>query len=71
MSTVISEIVELSMHADMSQPAFSIYQALDAGEYWHSDDDRDVFPWDKWTRPELERILYEIDDGAKGLSKYV
>ncbi|MBV4473428.1 hypothetical protein N8H74_04800 [Pseudomonas sp. B2M1-30] len=69
MNTVISDIVDLSMHADMPLPAFSIYQAFDAGEYWHSDDDRDVFPWEKWTRPELERILREVDDGANGLSK--
>ncbi|SFP04617.1 hypothetical protein [Pseudomonas sp. NFPP28] len=69
MNTFISDIIDLSMHADMPQPAFSIYQAFDAGEYWHTGDDRDVFPWDKWSRPELERILCEIDDGANGLSK--
>lgn len=69
MNTVISDIIDLSMHADMPQPAFSIYQAFDAGEYWHTGDDRDVFSWEKWSRPELERILCEIDDGANGLSK--
>ncbi|WP_025112105.1 hypothetical protein [Pseudomonas sp. H1h] len=69
MNTVISDIVDLSMHADIPQPAFSIYQAFDAGEHWHSDDDQDVFPWEKWTRPELERILCEVDDGANGFSK--
>lgn len=69
MNIVIGDIVDLSMHTDMPQPAFSIYQAFDAGEYWHSDDDRDVFPWEKWTRPELERILCEVDDGVRGLSK--
>ena len=71
MNTFISDIIDLSMHADMPKPAFSIYQAFDAGEYWHTGDDRDVFPWEKWTRPELERILCEIDDGANGLSKWV
>ncbi|HWH89282.1 MAG TPA: hypothetical protein VNV36_21245 [Pseudomonas sp.] len=69
MNTVISDIINLSMHADMPQPAFSIYQAFDAGEYWHTGDDRDVFPWEKWSRPELERILCEIDHGANELSK--
>lgn len=69
MNIVISDIVDLSMHADMPQPAFSIYQAFDAGEYWHSGDDRYVFPWEKWTRPELEIILWEVNDGATGLSK--
>lgn len=67
MNTVVSDIVGLSMHADMPQPAFSIFPAFDAGEYWRSDDDRDVFPLERWTRPELERVLWEIDDGANGL----
>jgi hypothetical protein len=69
MNIVISDIVDLSLHADMPQPAFSIYQAFDAGEYWHSGDDRNVFPWEKWTRPELDRILCEVNGGATGLSK--
>jgi hypothetical protein len=68
MNIVISDIVDLAMHAEMPQPAFSIYQAFDAGEYWHSGDQRDVFPWENWTRPELERILGGIDDRALGLS---
>ncbi|MBI6856124.1 hypothetical protein YA0002_25505 [Pseudomonas cichorii] len=69
MNIVISDIVDLSMHAEMPQPAFSIYQAFDAGEYWHSNDKQYVFPWEKWTRPELERILCEVNEGATGLSK--
>lgn len=69
MNIVISDIVDLSLHADMPQPAFSIYQAFDAGEYWHSGDDRNVFPWEKWTRPELDRILCEVNGGATGFSK--
>ncbi|AUO22392.1 hypothetical protein [Pseudomonas sp. NC02] len=69
MNIVSSYIGDLCMHVEVPQPAFSIYQAFDAGEYWHSGDDRDIFPWEKWTRPELERILCEINDGATGLSK--
>ena len=69
MNIVISDFVDFSMHAEMPQPAFSIYQAFDAGEYLHSDDDRDVCPWEKWTRPDLKRILREVDDGESGLSK--
>lgn len=60
MNIVISDIVDLSLYAEMPEPAFSIYQAFDAGEYWHSGDDREVFPWERWTRPELERILREV-----------
>lgn len=69
MNIVISDIVDFSMHAEIPEPAFSIYQAFDAGEYWHSCEQRNVFPWEKWTRPELERILCGIDEGAPGLSK--
>ncbi|WP_397452056.1 hypothetical protein [Pseudomonas sp. NA-150] len=69
MNIVSSDIVDLSMHAEMPEPAFSIYRAFDAGEYWHSGDTEDVFPWEKWTRPELETILRGIDDGVPGLAR--
>ncbi|MCP2227358.1 MAG: hypothetical protein Q7U27_14955 [Pseudomonas sp.] len=69
MNIVFSDIVDLSLHAEMPEPAFSIYLAFDSGEYWHSGDQRDVFPWEKWTRPELERILCGINEGASGFSK--
>lgn len=64
MNTLFSDMVDLSLHADMPEPAFSIYLAFDAGEYRHPGDGQDELPWEKWTRPALERILHEADDGA-------
>lgn len=64
MNTLFSDMVDLSLHADMPEPAFSIYLAFDAGEYRHPGDGQDELPWEKWTRPALERILHEADEGA-------
>ena len=44
----------------LSEPAYSIYLAFDAGEYFHKNDDRSIDPEFKYTRPEIERILSEI-----------
>ncbi|MCX4217518.1 hypothetical protein MKZ87_07690 [Pseudomonas sp. MCal1] len=64
MNILFSDIVDLSMHADMPEPAFSIYLAFDAGEYWHRGDTKDECPWEKWTRPDIERILREVGSSA-------
>ncbi|WP_260620562.1 hypothetical protein [Pseudomonas protegens] len=64
MNTLFSDMVDLSLNADMPEPAFSIYLAFDAGEYRHPGDGQDERPWEKWTRPALERILREADEGA-------
>ena len=66
MNTLFSDIVDLSLNADMPEPAFSIYLAFDAGEYGHSGDAQDVLPWEQWTRPELERILRDLGAGEAG-----
>lgn len=57
MNALINPIVDVSMHAEMPQPAFDIYQAFDVGEYLHTGDAQDVCPWEKHTRPGLENIL--------------
>lgn len=44
----------------LSEPAYSIYLAFDAGEYFHKNDDRNIAPEFKYTKPEIERILSEI-----------
>ncbi len=61
MNILSRDIVDLGMHEDMPEPAFSIYRAFDAGEHWHTGDTRDVSPWERWTRPELERILHALN----------
>lgn len=61
MNGLIGAIVDLSLRGHMPEPAFSIYQAFDAGEYCHHGDPREVCPWEKYTRPELERILAAVE----------
>jgi hypothetical protein len=62
MNSLFSDIVDLGVREEMPEPAFSIYLAFDAGEHWHTGDTRDVLPWERWTRPELERILGALGD---------
>lgn len=44
---------------NIPEPAFSIYQAFDEGEYHHAGDAREVDPVDKYTRPMVNQILRE------------
>jgi hypothetical protein len=39
---------------ELPEPAYSIYQAFDAGEYDHGNGDDSV---EKYTKPEIDRIL--------------
>lgn len=43
--------------------------AFDAQEYWPIGDAKDVFPWEKWTLPELERILGKFEKGERELAQ--
>jgi hypothetical protein len=45
---------------DLPQPADAIYLAFDQGEYHHPGDDSSVDAAEKYTKPELVRILSEI-----------
>lgn len=45
---------------DLPQPADAIYLAFDQGEYHHPGDDSSVNPAEKYTKPELVRILSEL-----------
>jgi hypothetical protein len=44
---------------ELPEPAFSIYLAFDRGEYRASYDRADDIPFEKYTRPEIEKILTE------------
>ncbi|CAI8772436.1 Mitotic-spindle organizing protein 1 [Pseudomonas brassicacearum] len=68
MNALFVAIVDVSMHAPMPEPAFSIYRAFDTGEYTHSGDFTDVCPWEKYTRPEIERILHSTGRGLPTLA---
>jgi hypothetical protein len=43
----------------LDDPAYSVYLAFDAGEYYRKDDDRSIEPDIKYTKPELEKIVSE------------
>lgn len=66
MNLLFSDIVNLGMDAEMPEPAFSIYLAFDSGEHWHTGDNKEVVPWEKWTRPELVQILDRLSGGLSG-----
>lgn len=68
MNALFVAVVDVSMHSPMPEPAFSIYRAFDAGEYTHSGDSTDVCPRDKYTRPEIERILHSTGRGLPTLA---
>lgn len=57
MNGLMSVIVELALEAPTPEPALSIYQAFDTGEYLHLDDAPDIVPWEKYTLPALLEIL--------------
>ena len=42
---------------ELPQPAFNIYEAVDAGEYHHAGDSDQVDPVEKYTMPLLQAIL--------------
>jgi hypothetical protein len=43
--------------------------AFDAQEYWPIGDAKDVFPWEKWTLPERERILGKFEKVERELAQ--
>ncbi|MDW3217402.1 MAG: hypothetical protein R8F63_02205 [Acidimicrobiales bacterium] len=46
--------------ASLPEPAFSIYDAIDAGEYHHRGDGAEVDPVEKYTMPALRKILAKL-----------
>lgn len=43
---------------------YEVYEAFDAGEYYHHDDSRDVDPELKYTKPLIEKFLAAYGNGA-------
>lgn len=56
-------VAQLAVDGETPEPALSIYLAFDAGEFKCSGDPIDVCPIEKYTRPMIERILLEHNDG--------
>ena len=53
---MIEDAVKFGDSFELPEPAFSIYEAFDAGEYTRSDDDGEI-PVIKYTQPWISEIL--------------
>ncbi|SDT32400.1 hypothetical protein SAMN05216598_5042 [Pseudomonas asplenii] len=60
MNGIINAVMDLGMTDDMPQPAFSLYQAFDQGEWIRRGDSPDSDPSEKYTRPAVQEILRTI-----------
>ena len=45
--------------------AFAIYEAFDQGEYYHSNDSRDIDPREKYTRPMITEIFGGLNSSRR------
>jgi hypothetical protein len=57
MNGIINAVVEVGMTNDMPQPAFSLYQAFDQGEWIRSNDPPETDPSEKYTKPVVQEIM--------------
>jgi hypothetical protein len=55
----VSEVFWTKHNCTIPDIMYKIYLAFDAGEYYHSGDERDVNPEAKYTRPLIECFLLE------------
>jgi hypothetical protein len=62
MNGIINAVVEVGMTNDMPQPAFSLYQAFDQGEWFRSNDPQETDPSEKYTKPVVEEIMRTLRD---------
>ncbi|WP_434694609.1 hypothetical protein J3P89_14535 [Pseudomonas sp. Z1-14] len=62
MNGIITAVVEVGMTNDMPQPAFSLYQAFDQGEWFRSNDPPETDPGEKYTKPVVEEIMRTLRD---------
>ncbi|MNI99887.1 hypothetical protein D3C73_1590840 [compost metagenome] len=60
MNGIINAVVEVSMTEDMPQPAFSLYQAFDQGEWLRSDDPPGTDTGEKYTKPVVVKIMQTL-----------
>ncbi|MEN1836432.1 hypothetical protein AAIM60_26525 [Pseudomonas lijiangensis] len=71
MNGVIAAIVDVGMTNDMPQPAFSLYQAFDQGEWRRRDDPSETDPGEKYVRPLVVQIVREFQGGSGHRSEVV
>lgn len=62
MNGIINAVVEVGMTNDMPQPAFSLYQAFDQGEWFRSNDTPETDPSEKYTKHVVEEIMRTLRD---------
>jgi hypothetical protein len=60
MNGIINAVVDVSMTEDMPQPAFSLYQAFDDGEWLRSDDPPGTDAGEKYTKPAVVEIMRDL-----------
>jgi hypothetical protein len=57
MNGIIDAVVEVAMTNEMPQPAFSLCQAFDQGEWIRSNDPPETEPSEKYTKPLVRKIM--------------
>jgi hypothetical protein len=62
MNGIINAVVEVGMTNDMPQPAFSLYQAFDQGEWFRSNDPKKTDPSEKYTKQVVEEVMHTLRD---------
>lgn len=60
MNGIINAVVEVGMTNEMPQPAFSLYQAFDQGEWFRSNDPPGTDPSEKYTKPVVREIMQAL-----------
>ncbi|WP_434603715.1 hypothetical protein [Pseudomonas sp. R1-7] len=64
MNGIINAVVEVGMTNVMPQPAFSLYQAFDQGEWIRSNDPPKTYPSEIYTKPVVEEIMRTLKRSA-------
>jgi hypothetical protein len=62
MNGIINAVVEAGMTNDTPQPAFSLYQAFDQGEWFRINDPPATDPSEKYTKHVVEEIMRTLRD---------
>ncbi len=65
MNGIANAIFEVGVVTDLPQPAFSLYQAFDQGEWVRSNDPPDTDPGEKYTRPVVMQIMSSLEVNKK------
>lgn len=60
MNGIIGAIIDVGMTNDMPQPAFSLYQAFDQGEWVRRNDPPDTDPSEKYVKPLVLQIVRDL-----------